>query len=153
MPAHFHLLLLTWIVTDRHIGHIAQIDKDNNAQMCNSVLFMGNTDTRYYQQKIKLYHVKLAVSYLEVGRRLIAAAARFRAWTSHMGFVVGKAALGQVFLEHFGFPCKVFYRLLHINHNHHPGLVQLTSSGLSKSTLFHSTRKEEYVKLRLCLTN
>jgi hypothetical protein len=34
-----------------------------------------------------------------------------------VGFVVDKVALGQVFCEYFGFPCKFsFYRLLHIHH-------------------------------------
>jgi hypothetical protein len=34
-----------------------------------------------------------------------------------VGFVVDKVALGQVFSEHFGFPCQFsFYRLLHAHH-------------------------------------
>jgi hypothetical protein len=41
----------------------------------------------------------------------------------HVGFVVDKVALGQVFSEYFGFPCQSsFHQLLH-NH-YHPGLVQ-----------------------------
>jgi hypothetical protein len=35
--------------------------------------------------------------------------------------VVDKAALGQVFFEYFGFPCKSFPQFLHHNH---PGLAQ-----------------------------
>jgi hypothetical protein len=31
-----------------------------------------------------------------------------------------KAALGQVFSEYFGFPCKAFGRLLHTHHRHRP---------------------------------
>jgi hypothetical protein len=35
-----------------------------------------------------------------------------------VGFVVDKVALGQVFSEYFGFPCKFsFQRLLHIHHH------------------------------------
>jgi hypothetical protein len=38
--------------------------------------------------------------------------------TSHVGFVVDKVALGQVFSEYFGFPCQSsFHQLLH-NHHH-----------------------------------
>jgi hypothetical protein len=35
----------------------------------------------------------------------------------HVGFVVDKVALGQVFSEYFGFPCQSFHRFLH-HHNH-----------------------------------
>jgi hypothetical protein len=38
------------------------------------------------------------------------------------GFVVDKAALGQVFSEYFGFPCQSFHRFLH--YHNHPGLTQ-----------------------------
>jgi hypothetical protein len=34
-----------------------------------------------------------------------------------MGFVVDKAALGQVFSECFGFSCQAFHRLLHTLHH------------------------------------
>jgi hypothetical protein len=40
----------------------------------------------------------------------------------HVGFVVDKAALGQVFSEYFGFPCRSFHRFLH--YHNHPGLTQ-----------------------------
>jgi hypothetical protein len=39
-----------------------------------------------------------------------------------MGFVVDKAALGQVFSEYFGFPYQSFHQFL-LHHNH-PGLAQ-----------------------------
>jgi hypothetical protein len=39
-----------------------------------------------------------------------------------VGFVVDKAALGQVFSEYFGFPCQSFHRSLH--YHNHPGLTQ-----------------------------
>jgi hypothetical protein len=38
-----------------------------------------------------------------------------------VGFVVVKAALGQVYSENFGFPCQSFHRFLH--HHNHPGLA------------------------------
>jgi hypothetical protein len=37
----------------------------------------------------------------------------------HVGFVVVKAALGQVFSEYLGFPCLSFHRFLH--YHNHPG--------------------------------
>jgi hypothetical protein len=40
----------------------------------------------------------------------------------HVGFVVDKAALGQVYSEYFGFPCQSFHRVLH--YHNHPGLTQ-----------------------------
>jgi hypothetical protein len=40
-----------------------------------------------------------------------------------VGFVVDKAALGQVFPEYFGFPGQSsFHQFLH--HHNHPGLAQ-----------------------------
>jgi hypothetical protein len=43
--------------------------------------------------------------------------------SGHVGFVADKVALGQVFSEYFGFPCKSsFYQVLH-PHNH-PWQVQ-----------------------------
>jgi hypothetical protein len=38
------------------------------------------------------------------------------------GFVVDKAALGQVSSKYFGFPYQSFYQFLH--HHNHPGLAQ-----------------------------
>jgi hypothetical protein len=41
----------------------------------------------------------------------------------HVGFVVDKAALGQVFSEYFGFSSQLsFHQFLH--HHNHPGLAQ-----------------------------
>jgi hypothetical protein len=40
----------------------------------------------------------------------------------HVGFVVNKAALGQVFSEYFGFTCQLFHRFL--DHHNDPGLAQ-----------------------------
>jgi hypothetical protein len=51
------------------------------------------------------------------------AAARVRARSGHVRFVVDKVALGQVFSEYFGLPCQSsFHQILH-PHNH-PGQVQ-----------------------------
>jgi hypothetical protein len=47
----------------------------------------------------------------------------FKLGSSHVGVVVDKVALGQVFSEYLGFSCQSsFHQFLH-NH-HHPGLVQ-----------------------------
>jgi hypothetical protein len=43
----------------------------------------------------------------------------------HVGFVVDKVALGQVFSENLGFPCQYTFHLLLRNHLHyHPRLAQ-----------------------------
>jgi hypothetical protein len=52
-----------------------------------------------------------------VSRRLPTAAARIRPRSGHVGFVVDKVVLGQVFDEYFGFPCQFSFLLLF--HNHH----------------------------------
>jgi hypothetical protein len=58
-----------------------------------------------------------------VSRWLPTAAARIRPRSGHVGFVVDKVALGQVFSEYFGFPCQSsLHQILH-PHNH-PGQVQ-----------------------------
>jgi hypothetical protein len=42
----------------------------------------------------------------------------FKPGSSHVGFVVDKVALGQVFSEYFGFPCQSsFHQFLHNHHN------------------------------------
>jgi hypothetical protein len=46
-----------------------------------------------------------------------------------VGFVVDKAALGQVFSEYFGLPYQSFHQFLH-NQNH-PGLTQKANGGRS----------------------
>jgi hypothetical protein len=56
-------------------------------------------------------------------RWLPTAAARVRVRAEHVGFVVDKVALGQVFFKYFGFPCHPFFhRFLH--YHYHPGLAQ-----------------------------
>jgi hypothetical protein len=57
-----------------------------------------------------------------VSRWLPTVAARVQSRVWQVGFVVDKVALGQVFSEHFGFPCHSFHQILH-SHNH-PGQVQ-----------------------------
>jgi hypothetical protein len=39
-----------------------------------------------------------------------------------VGFVVDKAALGQVFPDYFGFPCQPLHQFLH--HHNHQGLAK-----------------------------
>jgi hypothetical protein len=52
-----------------------------------------------------------------VSRRLPTAAARVRAQSRHVGFVVDKMALGKAFSKYFGFICQFsFHRLLHTHH-------------------------------------
>jgi hypothetical protein len=81
----------------------------------------------------------LTVSYL---RSLVAGfpqqRSRFEAGAGHVGFVVDKVALGQVFSEYFGFPYQFsFYRLLHTRHHLSSGagtvrlIVAGVASGLS----------------------
>jgi hypothetical protein len=42
----------------------------------------------------------------------------FEPWTRHVGYVVDKVALGQVFSDYFDFPCQfLFHRMLHIHHH------------------------------------
>jgi hypothetical protein len=57
-----------------------------------------------------------------VRRWLPTAAANVRVRAELVGFLVDKAALGQVFSECFGFPCQSSFHQLH--HHNHPGLAQ-----------------------------
>jgi hypothetical protein len=43
----------------------------------------------------------------------------FKPESGHAGFVLDRVALGQVFSEYFGSPCKTFHRLFHTDY-HHP---------------------------------
>jgi hypothetical protein len=78
----------------------------------------------------------------------------FEARSSHVGCVVDKVALGQVFPEYLAFPCQLsFHQLLHIHHNLSSGagtvsqLVADVPSGLSP-TPPHETRKNLTKKFR-----
>jgi hypothetical protein len=44
-------------------------------------------------------------------------------YAEHVGFVVDKAALGQVFSEYCGFPCQSSFHQI-LRHHNHPGLTQ-----------------------------
>jgi hypothetical protein len=44
--------------------------------------------------------------------------AGFKPVSGHVGFVVDKLALGQVFSEYFGFPCQSLFHQLLYNHPH-----------------------------------
>jgi hypothetical protein len=46
-----------------------------------------------------------------------------------VGFVVDKAALGQVFSEHYSLPCQSCHQFL--RHHNHPGLAQKATGGRS----------------------
>ena len=47
---------------------------------------------------------------------------RFKPGSGHVGFVVDKVALEQVFFEYFGFPCQSsFHELFHNHHHLAPG--------------------------------
>jgi hypothetical protein len=46
-----------------------------------------------------------------VSRWLPIAAARVSVLAEHLGFVLDKAALGQVFPEYFGFPCQSSFHI------------------------------------------
>jgi hypothetical protein len=66
--------------------------------------------------------MRLAVPYLkQLGSGFPPRRSGF-AYGQHVGFVVDKAALGQVFSEYLDFPCQSFHRFLH--YHSHPGLAQ-----------------------------
>jgi hypothetical protein len=66
--------------------------------------------------KTKPFSVNIMVQ--AVSRLLPTAATRVRAGSGHVGFVVDKVALGQVFSQYFGFPCQFsLHRLLHIRYH------------------------------------
>jgi predicted glycosyl hydrolase (DUF1957 family) len=58
-----------------------------------------------------------------VSHWLPTAAARIHFQSEHVGFVVDKAALGQVFSQYFGFPCQASFHQF-LQHHNHPGLAQ-----------------------------
>jgi hypothetical protein len=90
-------------------------------------LTLGNSESKVGRFRILFL---LTLLYLALGRAvaqavsrwLPTAAARVRGPAEHVGFVVDKAAMGQVFSEYFGFPCQSFHQFLH--HHNHPGLAQ-----------------------------
>jgi hypothetical protein len=53
-----------------------------------------------------------------VSRWLPTLAVRVRVREEHVGFVMDKVALGQVFSEYFGFPCQSSFHQFLQHHNH-----------------------------------
>jgi hypothetical protein len=53
-----------------------------------------------------------------VSRWIPTAAARVRALSGHVGFVVDKVELGQVFSEYFGFPYQSSFNQIRHPYNH-----------------------------------
>jgi hypothetical protein len=81
-----------------------------------------------------------------VSRRLPTAAARIRAGSGHVGFVVDKVALGQIFSEYFGFHCNFpLHRLLQNPHlSSEADTISQTNIGRStKWTQSHPVRKKK----------
>jgi hypothetical protein len=71
----------------------------------------------------------------------------FKPGSSHVGFVVGKVALGQVFSEYFGFPANLHStNFSTITLTYHPGLVQQTSSGCSTESRTPLIKKKHAVE-------
>jgi hypothetical protein len=80
---------------------------------------------------------------------------RFDPRLSHVGFVVDKVALGQVFSENVGFPCQFsFHQMFHTHLSTGAGaigqLVANVPSGLSL-TPPHKTKKIEYILIIIYL--
>jgi hypothetical protein len=66
-----------------------------------------------------------------------------------VGFVVDKAALGQLFSEYFGFPCQSsFRRFLH--HHNHSGLTQKLVVAVSSGVKLGFT--PHYINLYIKMT-
>jgi hypothetical protein len=69
--------------------------------------------------------------------------------SSHVGFMVDKAALGQVISEYISFPCQSFIHLLHTHHHPLSGdgtigqkVANVMQSGLSLTLLQETTQDE-----------
>jgi hypothetical protein len=93
-------------------------------------------------------------------RRLVTGFAQrrpgFEPGLGHVGFVVDKVALEQVFSEPFSFPCQfAFHRLLH-NHHHHlssgAGTVGQTVAAVPSGLSF-TPRERKSVLLCMLLAN
>jgi hypothetical protein len=69
------------------------------------------------------------------------ATAGFEPWAGHVGFVVDRVAMGQVFSKYFGFPCHSFHRLLHAHY--HPSSGAATIGQIVANTPSHPKKLEE----------
>jgi hypothetical protein len=71
-----------------------------------------------YQINVKKYHWCFQINLPKGGACFPRRRLRFEPWWGHVGFVVDKVVLGQVFSEYFGFSCQFsFYQLVHILHH------------------------------------
>jgi hypothetical protein len=148
------LILLTLIVCFRRgidMEWLRKAMKDLSITCNLAEIWTGyttNTNVKHY------YYIGMAVTQL---RRLAAGFQPrwpgFDLRSCHAGFVVDKVALGQVFSEYFGFPCKFsFHRLLHTHHHLSSGadavgqIAADVPSGLSLTSP-QEIKKEQYSRL------
>jgi hypothetical protein len=74
-------------------------------------------------------------------------AARVRGGSGHVGFVVDKVALRQVFSEYFGFPCLLaIHRLLH-DHHHLSSGARIIGQNSDRSTTWTASPHEKNKKV------
>jgi hypothetical protein len=74
-------------------------------------------------QQLRLYKALDLARAQAVSHWLPTAATWVRVRVEHVGFVMDRVALGQVFSEYFGFLCQPsFHKFLH--YHNHPGLAQ-----------------------------
>jgi hypothetical protein len=66
---------------------------------------------------------------------------------------VDKAALGQVFFEHYGFPCQSFHRLLHIHHHLSSGVGTIGQIVAYVQSGFSLTPSQETIKVKGMTSN
>jgi hypothetical protein len=124
-----------------------------NRMPCFSPNQSGTCSRILYFLNVIYCHTKTEYSRL---RRLVAGfpprRPGFESRWSHVGFVVDKVALGQVFSEYFGFSCQLsFHRLLHTHHLSSGAgtIVQLVAdvpSGLSLTPSQETRRNILYQK-------
>jgi hypothetical protein len=99
--------------------------------------------------------VSMSALYSRSSRRLVAGfpprRPGFEPGSGHVGFVVDKVALEEVFSEYFGFPCQFsFHPLLHIHYHLSSGagttgqLAADVPSGLSLTPTQESKKKKIY---------
>jgi hypothetical protein len=83
----------------------------------------------------------------------------FEPGSGHVGFVVEKAALGQVFSQYFEFPCQSFHRPLHTQHHPSSGAVTVGQrvadipSGPSLTPTQESKKKKNVVESATAILN
>jgi hypothetical protein len=115
----YEFMLCYWLLVYTQYRYKRQRPRRSISQLCETETWRHIRHTLALSSSVSIkIHDLMAMSYL---RRLVAGLPQrrlgFEPTSGHVGFMVDKVALGQVFSKYFGLPCQFsFHRLICAHH-------------------------------------